>query len=1326
MNNRRTGLISIALLTADLMLASASAYAQAAGITAPLAGVVSDTGGRIASSTQVVVRNNATRDEHVAVTDDTGWFVVPALNPGTYTVTVSLLGYQTLVLPDIPLTAATPVAVKAVLWPGDVAERVVVEGAYEMLQVQTAAVHQTIVIAEIERYPLRTHNALDLTNALTATMTTGVGGAGTIISGLPNVTMNIALDGVNVQDTYLRNASGFAAPIRPPLESIQEITVTSSTPGADSAGHGAVQIRMVTRAGSNRFSGAIYNSWRNQAGTNDEDVLTRNEKSGWLWRLNTPYWFNKRDRPKTPAGDYFIDDIRLQTPGFRVGGPVVIPKLFDGRDKAFFFFNWESFLWPNQFARTRYLLNTKAQQGLFTYPAADGSGYKTIDLLALSASKGYPSTIDPIVGKVLADIRSAAAGWTAGGLSSWDVNNDKFDYSPSGEETRQLPTLRLDVNVTRNHRVTFTGRYVKIDATPDFLNNRESTFPGFANSGGRYGRPYMVQAAVRSAFGRSVVNEARAGYQAMSSEFCPEVGVSQFACSGPGCQGGYNLLIGNYAIGTNALTTATANAGRSSRDALNVVVEDTLTWLKGRHTISAGASLNRISFDNMDTPGSVVPGVIMTLAPAAPNYSMWAASSGNYPGGISDTYATYARNLYSLLTGTVNQINGTAVLDANEQYQYLGERWQKGRLDEFGVFISDSWRPRPDLTLTGGLRWELQFPFETTVSTWARPDQWTDIYGVTGADSMFKPGTMTGRTPLIAQFEVGDPAFQTDWNNVAPSVGAAWRPHIGQRWLRAVLGSDPVFRGGYSLAYTRYGTYEFASMFGSNPGSTRNMTRSVPLGNLGTDGLPVLLSQTSRLQPPPTPAPPTYPFSPEAGEAMGVMAGNLTVPYAHQYSLGWQRELGKAWAVEVRYVGNRFTGGWTYNNLNRAADRFIVENGFLEEFKLAQRNLQANIAAGKGNTFAYTGAPGTSPLPIFLAHFGGIPLTDARNQVAANYTASQFRSASFYDSLSPYNPNIANITSTGSVGLQYVNLQDNRRKAGLPENFWVANPTLLTGAAYLMYNGGTTGYDGLQLEVNQRMSRGLSLMAGYQFGRTSTWSRPTLREGFETSLATNGVDHSIKLGWIYELPFGRGRTFGSGVPAWLNHVIGNWEFDGVGMLQSGAIVDFGNYRLVGMTDEDLQRMFKIYKRPDASGVERVYMLPEDVIQQSIIALYGASSTSPTGWTGPAPTGQYIARPDNPQCVQAYPGQCAPLHHFVRGPWSGSFDMAFVKRFALGKGLRVEARMELYNVFDAIGFAPVAGLGSTMSGWEVTQAGSDTNGSQWPGGRMTQFSLRFSW
>ena len=663
---------ALALVLALALAASSSpAHAQSGGTSASLSGVVADTAGRVASGIEVVVRNNATSAESRAVTDGTGWFVVPALNPGTYTVTVAPEGYKKLILPDIAVISATPAMVKAILEPGEGGDPVRVEGAYSMVQTQTAAVQQTMVVGDIERYPLRTHNALDLATMLSATLTTGSGSSGTVINGLPNVTMNITLDGVNVQDNHFRNGNGFGAPIRPTLESIEQIGVLSAVPGAERTGQGAVQIQMVTRAGSNRFSGSVYNSWRNQAGTTDEDVLARSEKRGWLWRLNTPYWFNKRDRPKTPAGESFIDDVRLQMPGFRVGGPIVIPRVFDGRDKAFFFFNWESFLWPSQIARSRYLLNPSAQQGIFTYPAADGSGLKTIDVLALAGSKGQVYAKDPIVTKVLGDIRSAAAGWSAGGLAPWDLNNDKFDYSPAGDETRHAPTLRLDVNLSRNHRLTFTGRHFSQESSPDLLNNREPRFPGFANFASRTTTSYETQAAVRSAFGANLVNEARVGYVGGTIEFGRQVGPSQFDCSGLGCQGGYNLLLGSITVGTTALTPATAVTARSPRSVPNVLAEDTLTWLKGRHQVSMGASFTGIALDETWT-SNVVPGIVLTLAPAAPAYPVFTASSGNFPGGISDAYATYARNLYALLTGTVNQVNGQADLGADGHVQGRG------------------------------------------------------------------------------------------------------------------------------------------------------------------------------------------------------------------------------------------------------------------------------------------------------------------------------------------------------------------------------------------------------------------------------------------------------------------------------------------------------------------------------------------------------------------------------------------------------------------------------------------------------------------------------
>ena len=407
------------LSLAILLCGGIPVFAQG-GSTSSLSGVVADTSGAVIPGADVVVKNNATAGEFTAVTDGQGRFTIPALNAGTYTVTVSLSGFKTVVLPDVRLLTATPSSVTVKLEVGQLEETVIVTGATEILQTQTAAVQATIAVQQISALPLVTRTALDYVVALPGAQTTGSNSRGTTINGLPTVSINITLDGVNVQDNNNRTTDGFLMYIRPLMDSVEEITVSTSTPGAESAGQGAAQIRMTTRAGSNRFSGSVYDTWRNQAGVSESDVLGRTKKRGWLWRLNTPYYFNKRDRPKTPGGDYFIDDVRLETPGFRVGGPVL-------SDKMFYFFNWEWFKWPNQIARTRYLMNENARQGIFAYDANDGSK-RSINLFQVAAQNGQLTSLDPSVSRVLGEIRSAAAGLTTGGaIAPWDNNTDKFD-----------------------------------------------------------------------------------------------------------------------------------------------------------------------------------------------------------------------------------------------------------------------------------------------------------------------------------------------------------------------------------------------------------------------------------------------------------------------------------------------------------------------------------------------------------------------------------------------------------------------------------------------------------------------------------------------------------------------------------------------------------------------------------------------------------------------------------------------------------------------------------------------------------------------------------
>ena len=1343
MIHRRGSLVATWVVVLSLAVCTV-AFAQGASNTAPLTGTVTDTSGGVLPAATIVVKNTATAAQFEAVTDAGGRFTINALNPGAYTVSISLSGFKTAVLPDVRILSGTPSNVNVKLEIGNLEETVVVQGASEVVQTQTAAVQTTLQVEQIQQLPLVTRTALDFVTALPGVSTVGGGSRNSTINGLPGVTINITLDGVNVQDNNNRGPAGgndgFFMYIRPMLDSVEEITVSSSTPGAEAGGQGASNIRFVTRSGSNRFSGSAYNTWRNQAG------------KSWIWGLNRPYYFDKRDKPKQADGDYFMNDVRLQTPGFRVGGPIAIPGILNGRDKAFFFFNIEWFKWPNQMDRQRYLLSKNAQQGLFTYTAADGSGTKTINLLNLAASKGQVSTIDPIMVGMLSDVRTAAES-ANGSVESWDLNEDRLTYSPGGDNKRHFPTLRLDFNLTARHRLSFTTRYNRFEAGPDFLNGAEPRFPGFANWGGQYSNRYMAQAALRSTFGSNKVNDLRWGYSGGTTQFYPEYGPSQFACSGAGCPGiPYDILF-NLAMGPNNLTRATTGTGPSTRYVPDMVWEDTFSWLKGTHNISTGMSFTQIKFENWGVPGGVVPGLQLGLNSKDPAYPFFTETSGNFPGGISATQAGYAQNLYAILTGRVAAVNGTFVLDTDGQYVYNGDRWQKGRMNQLGMFVNDSWKLRPNFTLNAGVRYELQFPFQPDLGTWARLSDWTQVYGVSGEGNMFRPGTMTGTAPQLVQYKAGDNAYDMDFNNVAPSIGVAWRPNIGKGWLARILSADPVFRGGYSLTFTRYGTGDFTGVYGANPGSTRDATRGATLGGdryIAADGLglPVLLSQAGRLLAPSMIAPPSYIdgtsiMTPGLTETVAVMDPNLTVPYTHQYSFGWQREFGKTTGLEVRYVGNRFVGGWTTEALNalnnpenaRVVGRnwSVIENGFIAEFQKAQANLQYNIAHGKGNTFAYTGT-GTSPLPIFMAYFAGVPLNDARNQDSSQYKSSNFKSSSWYNRLALYHPDPAAIAGNGSSGLQNPSFAANAAAAGLPANFFMVDPAQVQGASNLMYNGGTTRYDSLQIDLRRRFSGGFTAQASYVLGEGLTWVRPTMRNDFVQIKDANTVEHAVKFNWVYELPFGQGKRWASGVSRYMNYLVGGWEFDGAARIQSGDVLNFGNVRLVGMSDRDLQDMFKLYFQTDADGKQRIYMLPQDVINNSIIAMTKWSATDPSGFTGGvAPTGRYIAFPSSPDCVQAYAGQCAPLTHFVHGPMVTKVDMSFVKRFNLGGSRRIEARMDLYNVFNNVNFTPITGLaaasgaaGSALSGWEVTTAMRDPNASQDPGGRITSFALRFSW
>jgi Carboxypeptidase regulatory-like domain len=1343
--------ISVIILMAALSLL---VYGQG-GSTSSLSGSVVDQTGAFIADAQITVKNTATNAEFRAVTAGNGTFSIPALDAGTYAVIVTAPGFKQTLINEVKVDVGTPATVRVALDVGSTSESVIIQGGGEMVQTQSANIATTLSVNQIANLPLVSRNPLNFIVLMPGVNTPGMNRDSTI-NGLPQSSIDITLDGINIQDNFNKTTDGFFTRVPPSIDSVQEVTVSTATPEAQGGAMGAVQIKFVTRQGSNELHGSAYWYHRNPA-------------------LNSAYWFTNRDT--TPVNDdtgllcngiqapFDPDKCHAQRArvlfnqfGFRVGGPIIIPKLFNGRDKAFFFVNYEEFRQPSQVNRQRTILNPETQTGIFQYNA--GGQVRKVNLLQLAAANGQTSTIDPVIGKLLADIRNATSN--TGGITQLpDPNLQRFTYNPSGFNTNKRPTVRFDVNLTDQHHLEAAWTYLDGRGGPDFLNNAEPKFPGFPSQGSQPADRYTGSVALRSTLTPTLVNEVRAGLSGGPSRFNPEASVGDFSGTVAN-QGGFNLggATGNNstgianAAGIDGATYATVNPVPSRRNPLLRDFSDTLTWTRGAHSLTFGGKFTQVNLTfNQQT---LVPAINFGVNTNDPANAMF--TTANFPGAAA-TDLNNARGIYAVVTGRVIAINANARLDEETgQYVYLGNGIERAHQREFGIFAQDSWRVRPNLTLNYGLRWEVQGAFTPLNSSYTTVSV-ADLWGVSGPGNLFRPGTLAGRATQFFPFREGEPGYNTDYKNLAPSFGFAWSPNAKSGWLKRIAGDNgqTVLRGGYSIAYNRQGIGDFRGAFSPNPGAIITTNRDLTIGNLvtnqGNDRLPVLLRETNRLGPPDFGKTPNYPLvagtsAVPINSSATIYDPDIKVPYSQSWTFGIQREISKDMAIEVRYVGTRNLQNWITHNLN-AVENNVLENGLLNEFKIAQANLRANIAAGRGNTFAYTGAPGTSPLPITLAHFSG----RANPNLPSSYTSSNFTSSTFVNTLALNNPNLC--CTTGNTNPSYSFSLDNNATfranaldAGLPANFMLTNPNLRGGAAFIG-NGGYTRYDAMQVDLRRRLSRGLLIQANYQFAKAFSSSRP-LAHGTTTvagagnqfsfraprvnSLDDTTLRHAFKINWVYELPFGRGKMLFGSAGNLLNRLIGDWEFHGAGRIQSGQVLDFGSVNLIGMTQKDLRKVFKL-SFDDEKGV--VYSLPQDIIENTIRA-FSTSATSPTGYGDRgAPTGRYIAPAGGPNCIQVYSGQCAPNNTYVTGPKFTRFDLSLVKRVKFTERFNFELRGEFLNAFNNINFFGIAAANlfndnivnptffSSQTFGHVTTAYTDSSNTQDPGGRLVQIVARFN-
>jgi hypothetical protein len=1296
--NRSTLRMGLLVLLAAVFCSNGTvAYAQGA-TSQTISGTVVDSSGAVIPGADVVVKHTGTGATNSSVSNAEGIFSVAALPIGTYTVTVTLSGFKTVVVENVVLTSGHGADVKAVMEVGGVSEQVTVASTSEIIQTQTAGVAQTVNAAQIVKLPLTSRGAMDFVNLLPG-VTTPNGNRQASINGLPRTAINITLDGVNIQDNTNKGTSGddgFFAIVNPRLDAVEEVTVSTAAQGTDATADGAAQIKFVTRSGSNNFTGSAYEYFRSD-------------------KYNANTWFNNaKGVAKVP--------LKQNQTGFRVGGPIVFPG-FDGHNKAFFFVNYEEFHAPSAVSRTRTVLNTNAQAGNYCY------GSTCVNVLKLGAPL---SAVDPTIAKLLSDINAATAS-TGTLTSNGNANQQSYNFNIPVQSVRRYPTGRVDFNVSQNHRISSAINYQYFTDFPDTLNQHEPAFPGFPSSAASQTSKRMAFSnSLRSTLAKNMVNEATAAYSWAPVSFFPEEGVNQFNGSVANQNGN---VIGFGSVDSGLTSAAISNPAPQSRNADTLDITDNLTWLRGSHSITMGgqASFYSVWLKN----STAVPQVNLCCSTTAglPSTDPAAAffSTANFP-GASSSQLIAAQGLFSLLTGRVNNIFGDARIDASTgKYVYMGTGLQEGSLHEEAAYIQDQWRLKQNLTLNMGVRYDLQQPFSASNSIYSYVDA-ANLCGVSGANgdsacNLFQPGVMPGQHTQLQQYSAGTSSAKTDRNNFAPSVGVAWTPQSRPGFLGKLMGpNDFVVRGGYARSFSRPAIGDFTAVFNTNPGVrlTNQPSAAQILAANGQSAVGALLLSNPLVQQPVPgfPASPSYPFPPTSNtNSVAAFDQSVQIPYSDTWQTGFTRSIGKDMALEVRYVGThgyQIWGDFNYNQLN------IVSNGFLNEFRQAQANLQANLANGKGSTFAYTGAPGTAPLPTFLGYFQGLGSANAGNP--ASYTSTNFSNGTFLGFLAANNPNPFGFASTNTTNgfAGSSTFRANGLAAGIPANYFQANPDVTN--ANVRGNRDQTYYNGLQTEFRRRFSQGLQFQVSYSLDQAwattylgfingAVYRRPTGTEG--------DLTHQYKSLVTYDLPFGQGRRYGSSAGGAMDRLISGWQVAVSSVIHSGQLVDFGNVRLVGMSQSDVQKMIQL--RFDPSGAGLVYMLPADVVANTINA-FNVSATSASGYAGTAPTGRYFAPANGPDCIEvenSRVGKCGQGSVVVAGPLFQQHDITVAKRTKIVGHTTGEFRLEMLNAFNHPNFTP-GGTGTTatspttLSSYQLT-ALSGTNTS-----RTVQFVFRFNW
>jgi len=796
-----------------LMMGSSAAQSDRGAI----AGSILDSTGAALPGASITLKGVTTGSVYKTVSSSTGGYRVNDLAIGRYDVTVEATGFKSSVQQGVDIQISTVSSLNITLQPGDVKEEVTVLADAPTLQTESSDVGTVVEDKQIHDLPLSLNSTgqsfvrspetfIFLTPGTIGQGTNSDHGAAGIyeskISGGQNFGSEILLDGASVQ----RSDSGTAFDqTAPSVEALTEFKVTTSTPSAQ-FGHtsGGVE-SFTTKSGSNRYHGSAFELFRNevldaQSWTNDYSNALANYENRQIQAWNVANPTNQAAletiirKPRDRQNDF----------GGSLGGPVRIPRLYDGHDKTFFFFAWE------QYRNWRGLTND-----LQTLPSAAELGGDFSALLGPGLTTGGttptpimnpcngqqvlqgqifdPSTTQVVGGqtcrlpfpgnkltpssKVAQSVLKYLPAADRGGAGTGGLINDYLNPASLDHVVTTQTSFRIDEDVTQKSKLFFSYS----SREQNFLNANAFDLPSPLTPGGQYynyyfthylrfGWDYILSPTLLNhlTIGFNRVYTANKAPSVNGSDWPQTLGISN--ASGPtfpsfsfnGAQ--YGISYSSW--GDNAYSLQIPNA---------LVVADSISWTKGSHSFRFGFDWRTYQYSLENT------GV------QSPSYTFTNNETSFAPPSQTPSQINTGDPFASFLLGLPDQ----------EQLQ-VSSHFSRWLQNYYAVYAQDDFKARKDLTVNLGLRWDIETP----------------RHEATGAQSVLSltapnPDTSGQLGALI--YGKGATGASTYFKDFGPRLGFAYAPD----YLR-----NTVVRGAYSIYYAPL-TY---SDFGDNlsSGTTAN------------------------------------------------------------------------------------------------------------------------------------------------------------------------------------------------------------------------------------------------------------------------------------------------------------------------------------------------------------------------------------------------------------------------------------------------------------------------------------------------------------------------